>query len=453
LSQHELKELQQKQEDMLSPAMLEKAGKSLLDKASLDISVTKSNLDSINIELVDSKQTINWLEKNIQEIENQLNVLNMFGTKIIRNETSDLQELRFDLSYQQKLLVLERSRVKLLQDLQNDVGNTLQLRKDKFSHLSDQLKSKRMLHMKQHQARDELAYQELQNHWLQQLNILYKRLNKIDPSENHDAYSAIEKEIYFANESASYAYMQSLIARYRDQIAQMKLVVSRNNSISLLNEIGNQYQTLNKQVARLDIVLKSRMKILTSHLEYLTQKKKNDEQFVAYLQKLSLIENQYKNLDNVLKKLNIELASFRKLLDQALQMELSARQGLPNFSTKMLIDLGKEILLLPTLAFQVVKSLTTNILRGFKNTTFFSWNLFFLTELVFLFTAFGIYKLLKRLSLNHSDWREKLNSRWLSLQCVYRNFIDIIIIFLKFLCKIIYSLFIWLLFGWWVKVY
>src|SRR5689334_7930945 len=69
--ERELKELQQQHDKQISATTIEKATKSLLDKAALDISVSKSNLDSVNIELTDTRQTIIWLDKNIQEIENQ----------------------------------------------------------------------------------------------------------------------------------------------------------------------------------------------------------------------------------------------------------------------------------------------------------------------------------------------------------------------------------------------
>src|SRR5579883_1789463 len=125
--EHELADLQTQHDAQLSQLALGKSSKNLLDKSTLDISVSTSNLDSINIELTDAQQTINWLEKNIQEIENQLNVLNMFGLKVDGNEVANIQELHTDLAYQQKLLELEKTRVTYLQDLQTVASNILQL--------------------------------------------------------------------------------------------------------------------------------------------------------------------------------------------------------------------------------------------------------------------------------------------------------------------------------------
>ena len=253
--EHELAKLQQEHDKQISQLTMENTNKNLLDKASLDISVSKSNLDSINIEWADSQQTINWLEKNIQEIENQLNVFSMFGLKIERNELPNIQELQADLTYQKKLLTLEKNRARYLQDLQNTANNLLQLKKDHYNRINTLLKSRKMLHIKQQQMKDELVYQEQQNRWLQQLNSLYAQMEKTDPLQSKAAYSTLERSIFYTNEMANYAYIQSLIARYKDQIQQMKLAILKGNSISLLNEISEQVQTLNKQIDRLDAVL------------------------------------------------------------------------------------------------------------------------------------------------------------------------------------------------------
>ncbi|WP_170131712.1 mechanosensitive ion channel domain-containing protein [Aquicella lusitana] len=426
--EHEFADLQQQHDKQISQLIIEKASKNLLDKASLDISVSKSNLDSITIELADTQQTINWLEKNIQEIENQLNVLNIFGLKVAANDFSNSQELRSDLNYQQKLLQLEKVRVKYLQDMQSTASNLLQLKKENYNWLNTLLKSRKMLHVKQQQVKDELAFQEQQNRWLQQLNVLYDRLAKVDPTKSRDTYSGLERDIFYANESANFAYVQSLIARYKDQIQQMKLGVLKSNSISLLTETSNQVQLLNKQINRLDTVLKSRMSVLQKHISYLYPKRRSSQSMQIYLKRLATLDGQYKTASAALSKLNENLAAFRKTLDQALQNELSSRQGFPSFGLKTLMDLGKEMLLVPALAFQVGKSLSSNLVKAFHSTSMLAWTLFALIECMFLFSLFFVYKLLGRLLERPSQWRDQINSKWLSLQWLYRNFIDLALV-------------------------
>lgn len=428
LSQADTELASLQQDEQISQLALEKASKNLVDKASLDISVAKSNLESINIELTDSQQTSSWLEKNITEIENQLNILNIFGLKSAPSDLANVQEYRADLKYQQKLLLLEKSRVKYLQQLQNSASAILAQRNDRFNHLNALLKSRKMLHIKQQQVKDELAYQEQQNHWLEQLNVLYAKLAKVDPGQSKADYSALERDIFYANENANFAYLQSLIARYKDQIQQMRLAVYKSNSISLLNEIGNQVQTLTKQINRLDGVLNSRIGLLQKHISYLSHRKRGDQIFDAYIKRLSALEVQYKTSEKALDNLNQSLSDFRKTLDHALQNELSARQGFPTFGTKMLMDLGKELLLVPALSFQVIKSLSNHLVKAFYSSGVLFWSLFVFAESILLVAFLFLRKLLNQLFERPAKWHDQINSKWLSLQTLRRSYIDLLLI-------------------------
>lgn len=427
-SEHEFTELQQEHDNQISQLTIEKASKNLLDKAALDISVAKTNLESINIELADSQQTLSWLEKSIQEIENQLNVLNIFGLKMVNNDVANVEALHSDLNYQQKLLQLEKTRTKCLQDLQTTASNILQLKRDNYSRLTTLLKSRTMLHVKQQQVKDELAYQEQQNKWLQQVNLLYVKLAKVDPVKSKAAYSSLERDIYYANENANFAYTQSLIARYKDQVQQMKLALLKSNSISLLNEMSDQVQVIAKQINRLDTALNSRTSLLDKHIAYLSQKRGNDQQIRPYLARLTTLNNEYKASELALTKLNLSLVSFRKMVDHALQAELSSRQGLPTFNIKTMLDLGKELLLVPALTFQVVKSLSTHLIKAFKPASSLMWFFFAVAQLFLMVTAIALHKFISRLLAKPSPWHHQINTRWLSLQCLQRNFVDLFII-------------------------
>lgn len=423
----ELEDLQKAQDQQFTEFAIDKASKNLLDKASLEVSVSKSNLDSINIELSDTQQTINWLQKNIQEIENQLNVLNIFGMNVAINEASNIKELRSDLNYQQNLLSLEKIRSQYLQDLQKTANNLWQLRKENHNRLINYLKSHKMLHIKQQQIKDELIYQEQQNYWLKRLNTLHAKLAMLDPVTSKEAYTEMERDIFYSNEKANFAYTQSLIARYKDQIQQMSLAILKNNSISLLNEMSDQIQALSKQINRLNNVLNNRLVILNKHINYLSIRKNNSESLKAYIKKLILIKDAYLRSEKNLADINKNLISFRKSLDNALQNELSSRQGFPSFGTKMLIDLGKEMLLVPALAFQVIKSLSAHFLKSFHATTFMGWSLFGLIQIIYFSIFLFCRKIISQLLARPSVWREQLNSKWLGLQWLNRNAIDLAI--------------------------
>lgn len=457
-AQRELTDLQKQHDLQISHIMLEKASKKLLDKASLDILVAKSNLDSVNIELSDAQQSINWLEKNIQEIENQLNVLGMFGLKVAHNEVVNISDYRTDLVNQQQLLTLEKKRVKLLQNLHSTTGSVLQLKKDNFNRLNIQLKSYRMLNIKQQQVKDELAFQELQNTWLQQLTVLYARINQIDPAKSQAAYMEAERDIFYANENANFAYAESLIARYKDQIQQMKLGVFKSNSISLLNEIGDQVLGLGKQITHLDNVLNSRLRLLEKHVSYLAQKKNGDAALQPYINKLIALEKNYKAASAKLTDLSVNLTQFRSTLDKALQVELSSRQGFPTFGFKMLLDLGKEMLFVPTLTYHVIKSLTSNLAKGLEATGWVGWALFAGAECALTFLFFFMRRVIHGAFARPAEWHKNINSKWLTLQWLHRNFVEFVVlgelIFVMYFFEvplqnylfIVYQLCVWLVF-------
>ncbi len=454
----ELSALQNDADAQVMQFRLQKTNKKLVDKAALDILVAKSNLDSISIELSDAQQNIAWLEKNIQELNNQLDVLNMFGTKVAHLETANIKEYRADLSYQKKLVHLEKTRLASLENLKINLASLLQLKKETHARLSSQLQSYRLLNLKQQQVKDVLVYQEEQNQWLHEVNKLYAHIAQLDSLADREAYTATERNIFYANERASYAYTLSVIARYKDQIQQMKLAVYKSNSISLLNEISDQVPALSKQILRLDTVLKSREAALSKHISYLSQRKNSDPALSEYVHKLKDLENNYSHTILDLKALNEGLVAFRVTLEQALQTELSARQGFPSFGFKMLLDLGKEMLLVPTLVFHIVKSLGNNLVKGIETTSFLAWSLFVIIEASLLFIVFFLRKWVLIILDHPAEWRHKINSKWLSLQWFKRNFIEFIL-FLNLIgvmsffsvpaqnyLFLIYLLFVWLVF-------
>ena len=76
------------------------------------------------------------------------------------------------------------------------------------------------------------------------------------------AYIKLENDIFYANENVNFTYLQMLVARYQDQIRQLKVSISRSSSITLLNKVNDQSQMLGKQLERVNDQLKARINIL-----------------------------------------------------------------------------------------------------------------------------------------------------------------------------------------------
>ncbi len=421
----ELQTLQQQPD----PASLsvDTVNKQLLDEAELDIAVAKSNLDSINIELTECQQVINLLEKDTQEVQNQLNVFNIFGIKIARNGLPDATHLRQQLDSDTTLLTLEKIRVDYLLKLQTVATSILQSYKIRYTRIGSILKSQTILLLKEQQAKTELGFEEQQNNWLQRLNSLKFQLTHFKNSTHLSKadYDKLQDEIFYVNENVNLTYLQMLIARYQDQLQQLKISITHGNSITLLNKTTDQVQLLGKQLSRLNALLTGRLDILTKRKNYFAE-----SEFSSESQKeMTDLNGQYTAAITKVADLNKNLMTFRKNLDQALQRELSSRQGLPGFGTRAWLDVGGELLLLPSLAFQVFKSLGHAIVKGVMDISFFGWAFLVVLQAVWIALFVFLNKFLKRLVARVPDHEfGHINLKWLCIKLLHRNLLDIALI-------------------------
>lgn len=401
--------------------------KQWLDEAGLNVAMAKSNLDSIGIELTESQQAVVRLEKDTQEIENQLNVFNVFGVKVARSGSSDPSYLRQELDRQHELLGLEKTRVNDLLKLQSYADSVLQLYKAKYARIDSMLKSQTVLLLKEQQARTELSFEQQQSAWLRQLNDLKTQLTHSgkDKKLSKSTLHQLHDEIFYVNENVNLTYLQMLMARYQDQLQQLKISVAHGGSITFFNKATDQAQLLGKQLTRLNALLTERVGLLKKRQHYFLEtgsEEKSQEQFAR-------LDGQYKDALAQVADLTQSLTVLRANLDQALQQELSSRQGLPGFAVEAWIDVGGELLILPNLAFQVFKSLSYGVLKGFG--TVDAWGWLFLLVLQTLWVAIFVFlnTFLKRIVVGIPDHEfGHINPKWLFIKLLHRNLIDIAVI-------------------------
>lgn len=427
-SQKELTKLQRQHDNLQTFLSTDHVTKQMLNQASLNIAVAKSNLDSINIEISESQQTVSRIEKDVQEMENQLNVYNIFGLKIARNGAPNLESLKDELAYQKYLLQLEKTRADYLQKLQIAANSALQFYKAKYLRIDSFLKSQTLLQLKEKQAKSEIGFQLQQSYWLEQLNGLYAELNQLEQANeiNKPNYIKLENDIFYVSENVNFTYLHMLIARYKDQIQQLKISITRTSSITLLNKVSDQAQLLGKQLERVNNLLKTRMGILEKRKNELSQSKDSRKE---YLTGIGSLENQYKSAIKHVVKLNQQLIAFRATLDQVLQQELASRQGLPGFGAKAWLDLGAELLLVPSLIFQVLKSLSINVLKAAQTISLSGWFLVLALETIWIGAFYVVRQVLARIVKGVPDHESgHINLKWLLIKLTHRNLIAIALI-------------------------
>jgi potassium efflux system protein len=430
-AQSQLATLQRQDENQSADFSLLHPSKEVRSQAALNTAVAKSNVDSINIELSESQQTVNRLEKDAQEIENQLNVFSIFGLKIARTETMNVPGLQAEFDYQQNLIELEKTRAGYLKDLQKIAENTFQLQKTKYARINAFLKSRTIMQLKERQAKSESVFQQQQSVWLQRLNNLYVQLGQLDAGNIKDksAYGNMQREIFYANENLNLAYLQMLLVRYQDQLQQLRIAVAHSSSITLLNKANDQILVLSKQLVRVDDLLKARVKILAKRKLFLVQNNSNTAADKADSVRLTELSSQYDVVSQNMDGLGQKILAFRYSLDKSLQYELSSRQGLPGFSGKAWVDLGAELWLVPSLTYQMVKSLFHAIVYESEEINYLSVLVIALLEICMLVTFMFANKLLARLASGMAEHElGHINLTRLSIQLLRRNFVDIFVI-------------------------
>jgi len=436
----EFDKLQRRQQRELATLSMDKVNKQQLTQARLDIAVAKSDRDSIAIETTESEQTISRLEKSTQEIENQLNVVGIFGGKIIHMSRHDVNNLTGELDFQEKLLGQEKQRAGYLQRLQFIADKTLELYKTRFLRIEELLKSQTMMQLKEQQTKSELIFQQQQTNWLQQLNQLNNQLNQLQLSKQPEnaLYRKLQADIFYVNENVNFSYLQMLVARYQDQIEQMRVSISRSTSISLLNKISEQAQVLDKQLIRVGDLLKIRITNLEKRKQFHLLTKQEDENYYAELKKLG---EQYQITFTNVGTLNHELAEFHGTLDKALQQELSSRQGLPGFEATIWLNIGAEILLLPSLAFHVIKNLTNNFIETLQAMDYGWWGLLALLEVMWVIAFYYLDRLaIRRFSQLKDIEYGHVNLKWLSFKLLHHHLVDLAvlgnILWLFYVCSV-----------------
>jgi potassium efflux system protein len=429
-SQSQLATLEYQLNGHLSELTVHHTTKQIHSQASLDIAAAKSNLDTINIELTESQQSLIRIEKEIQELENQLNVFSVFGVKIAHSEALDVVDLQSEETYQKNLLQLEKIRAGYLVQLRDQAEKTLQLQKNKYARITVLLKSRTIMQIKERLAASEVSFQQQQSYWLARLNTLYGQLNALDVASVKDkgVYNNLQREIFYANENLNFIYVQMLIVRYQDQLQQLKVAVLHSRSITLLNKANDQVESLTRQLDRVKDLLKTRLTILDKRKTFLSHDKDGDEMDQADLQRLTKLSQQFLVVSNNVKNIDQKLVTFRSTLNQALQYELASRQGLPGFDGNAWLSLGAEIWLVPTLAFQVVKSLAYAVVGASEETDVFSLFMIGLIELSLVTLFVVVSKVLKtviagmkELELGH------INLKRLCIQLLRRNLLMIFI--------------------------
>lgn len=445
----ELKYLQQQMAISL-PSVI---SKKMVAQFALDVAAAQSSLDSINIELTESRQTIDQFDKELQALENRLNVVNMFGLKMTRTNPTDLERLYEDRQEYKNLLALEKNRTQQLLKLQANANAALQLYQENNARFQASYQKQALSELKNRQDQTELDFQTKQNNWLHRLDALENQLTLLRQSGKSDEtqLEQLRSDIFYAKEQIDFMYFQMLLMRYKDQIQQLDISINSSVQISDLNNLAVRNQTLVKQLDSLKDLLINRQNILEKNKNFYKKNNNYDE--------LDNLNSQYQTAMMEINQLKIKLTNFRRVLDKAVQQEISSRQGLPGFNLQAWVNLGGEGLLIPHLTFQVFRSLSHAIRIAVMNLDIWQFGLIVFFEIFWIGFAIFLRNFLKKQSAMIPDHAAgHISLRWLMVKLIQRLLFDFIIFgnicWLLMLCNVpiqnylilIDLAFVWLIF-------
>lgn len=346
--------------------------KLLVAKINLAISSSKNVLASTVLESKYSQQSLIWLDKNIQEIQNQLNSLKIFDSK---SYTLHKQKLDLELEQQQLLYQTEKDCIADLMALQKIQTDNISLYLTEQDQIKKELKTYKITQIKAAQLKTELGFATQQEQWLQHLSNLYSQQN------NRAINLDLTQEIFYSHENINFIHFSNILTRYKNQLWHMRLSSTNTNSMGELEFIKDQTQALNKQIVLISPLLLERSQIIKQHINLLLYENKyHNNSNHTQIAQLTQLNNKFIALNTTAKELVISLGALRNLLEKAMQHELSARQGLPGFSMNAWLDLGKEIILLPTLSYKLIKGLCSDLADSLTALSLSQWLLLAVSE-------------------------------------------------------------------------
>jgi potassium efflux system protein len=413
--------LQKESDNFAQELTVNRVNKERLNQTILDIAIAQSNIDSLTIELNESQRSTTRLEKDIQETKNELNVFNIFGLKIYNKGGPNLKQLNTDLDSQKELLSLEKIRTTYLQKLQAIALSKLQLSNTKNAKIETLLKSQSLVQLKDQQLKSQKGFEDEQKTWLNKLNVLHVELNSLQNAKEFDRgrYDQLQDQMFYVNENINFTYLQMLFAHYEDQLQQLKISISRSSSINLLNQSNEQLQILGRQLSRVN-------KLLVTRVEILAKRKNISSPMAISSEEFTNLQARYETLIKNVLSLTQQMVAFRSVLDQALQQALSSRQGLPGFGVKAWLDLGSELLVVPSLIFQIVKNLSFALDKAMQEMTFLSWLGLFLLETIWVGLFVGFNYILTRMLAKMPDHEQgHINLKWLATKLVHCVLLDV----------------------------
>jgi len=355
-----------------------------LQRATLAVALAQTDLNSINLTVAAAQQTLALTENNIRSL-----MTSWHGVKAMAG-SDEQNQLQTRLKEQRELLVIQQTRVKVLQQTQQLAQQTLATAQEWLAEM--QLNYQMQQQHQRQQALDRLAnsLQREQQEWLTRLAQLDRQLHA-KPGEhlvNNAEYARLSMGVFEAEERSNLSQVELDLAKLRNALEDLTFTPGQAFSLSMLNALQYHLETLHQQLKEIRELLQNKLSLLQQREQITKQTLKNglvsdiDGQVsLAILRGLTVSYNeQLTDAQNLIETAH----EYREIIAQQLKQQLSSRQILPGFNSQAWLLLSKKFLQVPILTLQTIESLKKPLQLAAATATAWTWSMLVISAALWL---------------------------------------------------------------------
>lgn len=455
--------------------LIKRLGKTLITKAELvqarlDEAKAEANLQSIRISLVEANQAVNTISTTIKRLGESLQETTL-APRQDQPIQLQIQKLKDELAFQQKLYSLEQDRIRVL-------NKTLQVARDQERLQDSWLKSLKATRLWQEEQavlskleQQKADLQASQHEWLIKLDSINKSITSLQEQSERETD---KDNLLKLNKSLDEFRVQRVDAEEKSNLKQIALLLisakqqlamiaksQETTSVYALRQTSSEIANILSDLNKIKKLHERKISLIELRQEIAQEQfAQQDENQNRQQQKLALyeqIKQDYQEQDKTTDSLIVIAQRYQEKYKQALSKALARRQVLPSFSTAAWENLGTKIAEMPSMAVNAMDSIKTQLTLSMKNLT--SWGLgwlLFLQGVIFLIWLEG-RTLLGKLAVKVKDKRTALGGEtlYVLLELVRRNWLGLLLtiaIFSWFIFSEVpfksYAILLWLILVW-----
>lgn len=366
--------------------------KQSLEHLDLMIAMTKADLDSVNLSLKTTQQSIDLTQDSIRNTPDQWETSTGVGTSISQEIQQEQVKLQQDLQERRNLFNLQQKRIKILQQSRDTLQKTLNFSEEWRRDLQRNYQLQQQTNRQDSLDALAVRLQQEQQKWMQDLNQWSEELSKGKTSGfiNNYSYDQVEFNIFEAEEKNNLLETELNTAKISNKLQDLVSAFNQKLSLSTLSNLQHQIENLNEQIQTSNGLFQNKLIFLKNYINLinkdLQERGPNFAHEQVRLSSLKEIMSGYQNLFRKMKQLETETNVQQVLIAKQLKLQLASRQGLPGWNLNAWWALGQTIVQIPALTIDKIAGLYEPIISKLDLVSNWQWLIVLLGILIWFAT-------------------------------------------------------------------